>query len=224
MTCSTCRFVITRFKIAVVALALLGSVVSMGGCAAVGFVAYALEDPNPPIQYEAEYTGLANQTVAVLVSADKGILYQYPMARLEIAEWLTKGIRANVPGAKALDAKQVVDFQNRNIYWDSKPYSQVAKHLKVSRLVLVELTEYRLHEPGNVNIWQGRFSGTVQVVEANSSRPDDAAYDTQVSVTYPPKSTVGVVNADQRTIRLGTLDLFTRNTVGKFYDHTTNRK
>jgi len=61
------------------------------------------------------------------------------------------------------DAKQMVDFQQRNIYWNTMEFTKVAQRLKVTRLVIIDLSDYRMHEPGNVNIWKGHVSANVSV-------------------------------------------------------------
>jgi len=195
----------------------------IGGCEVAGWLAHGVAGGPPKINVKAEYTALDNQAVAVLVDADMKTLYRQPQARYEICAVMSERIAANVPGVTVLDAKQVVDFQNRNIYWNTSAYSELAKRLGVTRLVIVDLIDYRLHEPGNVNIWRGLISANLGVAETDGSKPNDLAYQSVVQATYPPDNKVGVVNADARTIRLGTLDLFSRAAAGKFYDHREER-
>ena len=181
--------------------------------------------PKPsPLQVKAEYHGLQNQKVAVLVDANQALLFEHPLAQLEVCQVVSQRLAGNVAGITIVDARQVVDFQNRNIYWTTVPYSQIAQRLGVNRLVIIELTDYRLHEPGNVNVWRGVISAHVAVVEADGPRPDDLIYDAAVTVAYPPDRPLGILNSDQRTIRLATLDLFARAAAGKFYDHKKDGK
>jgi hypothetical protein len=210
-------------RIGVTAMMLLG-LATMAGCPAIGLVAHAVEEVAPPIKVEAQTRTLDNQTVAVLVDASLSILYQHPLVQLEVGQAVSDLLAANVPGVKVIAPKQVVDFQQRNIYWNTATYSDLAKRLGVTRLVIVEIVDYRLHEPGNVNIWRGLMNANVGVAETDGARPNDLAYATTVTAAYPPDSTVGVVNANQQTIRLGTLDLFARGVAGRFYDHTVDRK
>jgi hypothetical protein len=195
----------------------------MSGCPAVGLMAYALEEAAPPVKVLAETHVLDNQTTAVLVDASLGILYQNPLVQLEVGEAVTRLLAAGVPGIKVIDAKQIVDFQQRNIYWNTVSYSDLMKHLGATRLVMIEIIDYRLHEPGNVNIWRGLLSGNITVAGSDGPRPNDLLYASTVTAAYPPDQTIGVVNANQQTIRLGTLDLFARAVAGKFHDHTVER-
>jgi len=202
---------------------LLVAALSLSGCEAAGWLAQGLEGSAPPIQVEAEYQGLQNQRVAVLVDAKLDTMYRHPLAQLEVAKVVSDRIAANVPGATVLNPRQVVDFQQRNIYWNTSTYSELAKRLDVSRLVMIDLSEYRLHEPGNVHMWRGQIAASVGVAETDSDKPDDLAYATVVNVAYPPDKPMGAIKADERTIKLGMYDLFGRAVVGKFHDHERPR-
>ena len=195
----------------------------LSGCEVFGYVAQGVTPKPSPMLVKAEYHGLQNQKVAVLVDANQQLLFEQPLAQLEVGEVISRRLAGNVPGITVIDARQVVDFQNRNIYWTTIPYSQIAQRLGVTRLVLVELTDYRLHEPGNVNVWRGVISGNIAVAEVDGPRPDDLVYDAPVSVAYPPDKPLGVLKSDQRTMRLATLDLFSRAAAGKFYDFREER-
>ncbi|MBI1370801.1 MAG: hypothetical protein GC162_19380 [Planctomycetes bacterium] len=209
-----------RFCMMLLGLVLAGA---LGGCEAVAWVAQGVTPTPPPIDVKAEYAALDNQRVAVLVDAKLETLFEHPMAQLEIAQALTTQLAASVPGVQVVDAKQVVEFQQRNIYWNTSTYSDLAKRLNVNRLVLIDISDYRLHEPGNMHLWRGTITGTVSVAATDSDHPNDLAYSTVVTAAYPPDKPMGAVNADERTIRLGMLDLFTRGVVGKFHDHKEER-
>ena len=204
-------------------LMLLAAALALSGCQAVGFVAQGVEEVAPPPRVEAEYKGLKGQRVAVLVDADLGIMFEHPQAQVEVCQALSERLAAKVPNVTVRQAQDVIAFQNENIYWNTATYSELADRLNVNRLVLVELTEYRLHEPGNVNIWQGAMQGRIAVAETDGQTPDDRDYATMISAKYPPDKPLGAIDADQQVIRKATLDIFTRRAVNKFHEHTEER-
>jgi len=204
-------------------LLLLAAATALAGCQAVGFVAQGVEEIAPPDKIKAEYDGPKGQRVAVLVDADLGIMFEHPQAQVEVCQALSERLAAKVPDVTVRNPKDVIAFQNENIYWNTATYAELANRLDVDRLVLVELTEYRLHEPGNVNIWQGAIQGRIAVAETDSENPNDRVYATMVSTQYPPNEPLGVVDADQQTIRKATLDMFARRAIGKFHEHTEER-
>lgn len=195
-----------------------------GGCEAGGFFAETFTPDPPPLNVRAEYVGLENQKVAVLVDANQSLLFDQPLAPLEVSRAVSEKLADGVPGIKLVEPVQVVDFQNRNIYWNTMPYSEVAGRLGVTRLVLIELSDYRLHEPGNVNIWRGVMSGHVSVYETDSAEPNNATYAREVTAAYPPDEPLGVLDSNQRDMRFGTMDLFSRSVAGLFFEHKEPRK
>lgn len=210
-------------RIVMLAIGLAGAA-TMNGCLAAGWLADGVVDPNETVNVPAEYLDLEGQRVAVMVDVDPTVMYRHPLAQAEIATVISEGIAEHVGDVTVRDAEEIIRFQQRNLYWNTSPYADLMERLEVDRLVLVELVDYRLHEPGNANIWRGLITANVGIAEADARRPNDFAYATTVSVKYPPNREVGVLNADQRTIRLATLDLFSRATVGKFYEHEESRQ
>ncbi|MBI1373066.1 MAG: hypothetical protein GC159_10075 [Phycisphaera sp.] len=204
-------------------LGVLAVLPALGGCEAAGYVANVVGGGGSDIKVPAEYHGLEGQSVAVLVDADQAILFGYPLAQLEVGQRVSDEIAGNVPGVKVVDAKQIVDFQQRNLYWNTKLASDLAKRLNVTRLVIIDLSDYRMHEPGNVNLWKGQISANVGVVEADSATPNDKAYSTLITVSYPPRGSKEILDSDERTIRLALLDLFAHQVTGKFYEHLESR-
>lgn len=212
-----------RSGVACLLLALAG--MSLAGCEAAGFVAYAVAGgEGAKIKVEAEYKGLQGERVAVLVNADPGLLYRHPNAQLEIGTAVSEAIAANVPAVTVIDPSDIVAFQQRNIYWSTATYSRLADRLGVSRIVMVEMREYRLHDPGNTVMYRGVASARIEVAEADAANPDTPLYATEVTVAYPPKRPEGVPNANPATIRKGLIDAFSRVVVGKFHDHKAPRK
>ncbi len=197
----------------------------LSGCNVIGWVGQSFGSDTPPlVNVTREYGGLEGQSVAVLVDVDHSVLFEYPQAGYELCAALSDQIAANVPHVKVIDARQVADFQRRNIYWPTLRYSKLAERLQVSRLVLIDVIEYRTHEPGNINLYRGVVSATVGVTEADGAKPDDRVYQVMLDVSYPPGNDLGVPDADPLTIRKGMIDLFAIQAGWKFYDHKEPRQ
>jgi len=203
-----------------IAMAVMGLMLhGVGGCNVAGYVADVAAGGETPVSVTAEYAGLRDQSAAVLVSADMAILYRMPQAQLEIAAAVSRELAGNVSGIRVVDAREVVAFQTRNIYWDTMTPAELGQRLNVARLVRIDLEEYRLNEPGNTILFRGVIGGRISVIEADGERPNDAVYSTIVTAAYPPDSPQGVADADPLTIRKGVLDRFARRVAWKFYDH-----
>jgi len=63
----------------------------------------------------------------------------------------------------------------------------------------VELLEYRLHDPGNAYVWDGRASATVSVFDPTSTSPDLALVEKTVTVKFPDSQGQGM---DEMNVRL----------------------
>ena len=171
------------------------------------------------VNVQAEYLGLANQRIAVMVAADSHMLYQYAEARDNVCRAITAGIAKNVPGVTITIPDLLSDFQDDNPYWINMRYGELAKRLDVDMIVLVDLIEYQTHEPGNAHLWQGLITGNIGVIDAHSPDPDNFVFQNTVTVQFPEDSTVGVIDSDDDTIQLGMVTLFARRGGGLFYDH-----
>lgn len=202
---------------------LLGAACGMNGCETVGFVSEVVGGGDQVIEVTSEYAGLEDQTVAVVINAEYSVLYQHRDIQWELGTAISTQIAANVPGVKVIDPRDVLAFQNRNIYWATATYGELAQKLGCTRLVMVDLQEFRLHEPGNTMMYKGVASGRVEVAEADGPKPNNAAYSTIVTASYPPNSKYGVPDADPQTIRKGTVDLFSWAVSWKFFDHEEPR-
>jgi predicted small secreted protein len=213
-----------RFSQTLCIAALLLTGATLSSCETVGFISDVVAGGDgPALEVTAEYYGLKDQTVAVLINADYPVLYQHRDIQWELGTAISNLIADGVPGVKVIDARDVVAFQNRNIYWSTAPYGELAKKLGCTRLILVELQEFRLHEPGNTMMYRGVASARVEVAEANGAKPNDAAYATVVTAAYPPNNPQGIPDADPQTIRKGIVDIFSRSVAWKFFDHEEKR-
>ncbi|MCH7551608.1 MAG: hypothetical protein IIA35_07925 [Proteobacteria bacterium] len=87
------------------------------------------------IEVLPQYSGLENQTVAVLVEADLSTLYEHPDTVAKIAGGVVGRIRRDVPSAQVVDPGMVINWQYRTPQWNALPYGQIAEHLDVEGLL-----------------------------------------------------------------------------------------
>lgn len=201
-------------------------VIAMPGCEAGRFLAYAIAgDGEKTVHVKAQYTGLENQSFAVLVAADDYTSFTYPGASLAIARGLTANIATGVQGSRPMDPTQVIAFQKENPYWLTVPYDQIIQRLGVDRLVIVDLVEFSLREPGNSHVWQGQLVANVGVAEANANDGNRLVFSTTVKSRFPDNdSRVGVLNSSDKSIQLGLVANFSQQAANLFIDHEEVRK
>jgi len=189
------------------------------GCAAGGWLGNAAGGGEKTVHVEARYTQLDGRSVAVLVAANEYILYQHPDAALVVSRAVSARIADNLPNVSIMTPTKVKAFTDRNLYWLAIPYDELIEILGVERLVIIELSEYRTHEPGNAHVWQGMISASVDVVEAERAAIGRLALHEIINAQFPVNSSIGLLNQDEETIVLATVSLFSRDAAGLFYDH-----
>ncbi len=171
----------------------LGLAIMLPGCQLIGGM-MANARRNSTHQVQAEYEGLGGKSFAVLVSADRAIQGEHPGLVEHLTDRITERLSAasNKPcPSGVVPTGDVLQYQSRHPDWPSKPYDKLAEELGgVQRLLLVEVSEYRLNEPGNAYEWDGAATGSVRVVEVDSGSLDTFAFDKLVTVVYPGKKGV----------------------------------
>lgn len=200
---------------------LLALPIGLGGCVVGELVGGMIQSErrNSTKTVEAEYTGLAGKNFAVVVSADRVIQADHPevIVRLtnEIGNRLAKeaGASGFVPGAS------VLQFQYSNPRWVAMTMGELAQALGVERLVYVDLVEYRLNDPGNSYLWQGVAAGQVGVVEADSSFPDEFAFQKQIKVGFPDQDGLGPADFPRTAVNTALANRFTDRASWLFYKH-----
>ena len=175
-------------RIGVVGAAVAGIILAgatMSGCDVVGAVADTYER-NATHEVKAEYRGLEGKSFAVLVAADRSIQSQVPMLVEEFTRRMTTRLSApgNVPLPSGfVSATDALAFGYRNPTWHLRTPAKLCEELGgVDHVIMVEITEFRLHEPGNKYVWSGRASARISVGDAHE---DEFVFDRVVDVKYP---------------------------------------
>ncbi|MEM6553551.1 MAG: hypothetical protein AAF750_15655 [Planctomycetota bacterium] len=195
-------------------LLLAVALLSLTACANIpGQVTYATVD--------ARYTDLAGKSVAVMVAADPFIDRRHPQARENIMGAVARSIVSEVEGARVVNPRDLVQYQEDNPTWTTVTPSTLITALKVDRLILIDIAEYRTSEPGDRTTKRGVITGAVSVYEAEASDPDEMALNVPVSVQYPreTQTKIGRFNASDESIELATVKEFTLRAGGVFFEH-----
>lgn len=178
----------TALRVVSVAIA-LGALASAGGCNVFGIfgvMARTYQETGTHM-VPAEYEGLADKNFAVIVSADRTIQGTFPELVTRVTQLVTQRLAVveRTEASGFVPAPAILEFQLTNPSWNSWTYDQIAEEFGVDRLVVIDIYEFRLHEPGNQNLWDGQATARVGVVEADSPIPDDFTFNESVRVSYP---------------------------------------
>lgn len=212
-------------RVVAVVLGLASVGLLLGGCqifGAAGVIGQNIEREKK-VEVLAEYDGLRDETVAVVVITDMVVMYEHPSVVPNLVVNLSRRLQQNVEGVKVLDPRVVLDWTHHTAGWQTMPYGQICEELGVDRLVWVDLFEFRLHPPGNRWQWQGAAGATIGLVELDGFDPDGFAETYDVSSTFPDIPELGRESATESQIQLGLLTSFVQEAAWIFYDHIEDK-
>ena len=196
------------------------SLLTVSGCNLVAFFAMAA-DKTIPKEVDAMYAGLVGKDFAVVAMTDRMVEADFP----GVVPKVISDVSERLAQEKAVDASGYVPADRVMAYlyshpnWVVRPMSELATALKVQRLIVIEVTEYRLNEPGNSYIWGGVAAGIVQVYEADSPLPDDPAFDRTIQVQFPDGTNTGRDQVAGNVVGTELVRRFVDRAVWLFYNH-----
>ncbi len=201
-------------------------VVVPAGCQPTGYLLYLVAPEGPGETVEAEFTGLENHSVAVVVYADPGVQYEYPFCRLTVATAAGSELRNRIKGIRLIEPVKVIKYQDQNTYWESMPKTQLAKALGADYVLYVTLVEYTTREPGSLDLLRGRITAQCSIYQADLAERDSAVWrGKDIAILYPPNGPAGgSVGQDDTAIRVPTERLFAEELARKFYKHKAAKK
>ena len=170
----------------------------------------------------AEYLGLSGKSFAVIVSGDRMLQGQFPTLFPRIMD---RTVARLIFPEHAVGATHVVppiammEFQLSNPDWVAWSYPRLAEHLGVERLIIIEVLEYRLNEPGNSYLWDGLAIASVGVVESDGYNPTEFAFSKTVQVTYPSEAGQGQADLPESQVRAGLEQRLLDRITWLFYEH-----
>ncbi|MEM9294582.1 MAG: hypothetical protein AAGA57_02170 [Planctomycetota bacterium] len=185
------------------------------------FTALGCASPLEPtmITVAPQYTDLANRTVAVLASVDPAAQAMHPGAPDNLIRGVSANLVDNVPGAIVAEPDGLIAFQRNNPAWSTVRPTRLVEALGVDRLIILDVAEYRTHEPGNAAVREGLIQANVDLYEAESPDPDQRALTAAVTGRFPRNRSVGEVTASSQSVERATLVDFCLRAAGVFHQH-----
>lgn len=148
----------------------------------------------------AEYLGVQGKSFAVVVSADRVLLTEHANLVPYFIANVSERLRQFAGASGYVPPGTMMEYLTNNPRWSAIPYGEICEELEVDRLIVVEITEFRLHEPGNRYLWEGLAQAQVGVVEADGYSPDDFAFRRTLTVRFPDKKGYTPNDMDQRLV------------------------
>lgn len=218
-----------RYPLLLVALGLV--LPALVGCNIVGAGA-VVANRIVPQKVEPQYKGLAGQSVAVMIWAERGIRIDWPTVQSDIATSVqNKLVAAQADKAKELKetkfpvpAASILRYQADYPQIQSRPITEVAPHLAnrtgLTRLIYIEISDFSTRPAPGVDLFRGAMSGSIKVVDIKDGKARIAYEESDIRASFPKKSPdEGTPNANDNRIYIGTVNEFTTEVVKRFITH-----
>lgn len=204
------------------------AVVALGGCSIARYTAY-LFTPTSEKEVEAEFDGLPGHSVAIVIFADQGVLYEYPTVQGRLSALIANELRTKVTEKKGLNKTEkvtvttparVLKYQHENVGWDEMPRTKLGKVFGADYVLYIALVGYTMHEPGTLNLYRGMVTAEATLYETAAASPQEARvwHCNDLRIVFPEKG-AGRLADDQRIIRKETDTRFADLLAKKFYDY-----
>jgi len=191
---------------------------TIGGCNLLEYPFYVLFGRSHT-KVKAEYTGLENQKVAVIIVGQSAIDFEEPYARMDLALATEQALTEHVKNIELADQEEIQNFQRSRFDWYSLPVADIIEQFQVQRLLYVELIQFTIREPESVNLLRGHIWAQLRVYQKESDTPDIPVYETETEVTFPEQAPSPYSEAARFNIRQQSIQLFAREVARKFHDH-----
>lgn len=171
------------------ALAMLGALatISIPGCiipAAIGGMAESYHRTGKSTVH-AEFTGISGKSFAVVATGSRLIEADHPGLTARLIQRINDRLIANANPSYAIPSGDLLTVLYNTPQWPAMTRGEVGEMLGVERLIVVEIIDYSLNEPGNQYIWDGVATALVQVFETDSAMPDDPVFEKSIRITFP---------------------------------------
>jgi hypothetical protein len=170
-----------------------------------------------PVYEDPKYSGLANQKVGIMVWADTGIKIDWPTIQLDTAGCIESKLQATQSNkAKELSGTtwpvlpaSIVRYQRDHPEIEAYPITDTAPKLGVTRLIYLEIQEFRTRSENAVELYRGSMSANIKILEISNGQAKVGYEEDGVRVIFPKKSSPdGTIEGQDVQIYANTLETF----------------
>jgi len=169
--------------------------------------------------YEAKYKGIAGKSFTVVTIASRPIEAEHAGLTSRITQRVNDRLIQNADPSYAIPSRDLLRVLYNTPTWRVMTREDLANLLGVERLIVIEIIDYRLNEPGNRHLWDGRVAGVVSVYESDSALPNDPIFEQSLSIEFPDSS--GYLRSDipESAVTTELSNRFINRASWLFYEH-----
>lgn len=198
---------------------LLGTAITLAGCNQLAWFGYFISPSSRYKTIDAEFEGLEDKKVAVVIVAHERLLYQYPDLREQLCAMINLELTNDEYDLdiEVVRSGRIVKYQNSNSDWQAMDRPAMAKAFGADYLLQVTLGDYSMTESGSTTLYRGYICARAEVFDAAKPAEEAMVWSGEVEASYPPdgRPVTRMANAED-TFRTHTGRLFANELVKRF--------
>lgn len=165
---------------------------ALQGCGFFRYLGYQIA-PHTLEEKEAEYAGLTDHSVVVVVDAPPKVFYDYPDVRSTLGAAVSAELFGNIDNIRIVHPSKAVYYQDNNPYWKEEGIRKLGKAVESDYVLTISLMEYTSRAPGMYRAIQGRILADAELYALYYEDADQTAKgrvwhaDNELSMIYPPR-------------------------------------
>jgi len=209
------------FKITILLAALALTLLTLPGCIVPALLGGMAESHRRTgsATHPAQYERIEGKTFAVVCSTSRVIEAEHPGITARINQRVNDRLIQNANPSYAIPSNDLLTVLYNTPQWPAMTREDLAKLLGVERLIVIEIVEYRLNEPGNQYVWNGAVAGVVSVYESDSALPNDPIYEKAISIVFPDSTGYMRTDIPEAAVTAELSNRFINRTSWLFYEH-----
>jgi hypothetical protein len=196
---------------------LTSAAAALGGCGM-----FAAADAARGIPVAAQYNGLADKSVAIVVYTMPATIDEFAGSREEISAFVANQMRQHLPTTRLLNPRDVIEWQNGTINWYGLSETDVGKHFSVDRVLSIHVLDYSTRRLIGYSDLQGHLRAQCKIVETDAAAAASGGgnlWTGIVDVTWPMDRPLDPTQTNENAVRQRVLEMFADQLVKYFYDH-----
>ena len=172
----------------------------------------------------AEFDGLKNRSVAVVIFAAESTQFEYPWAVLHLSAMISSKLRAGVRGLTTVDPQKINAYQHKNRHWVEMDRTALGKALKADFVLYISLVEFSTVEEGYVDLLRGKINGEIKVYDCSLGEDDACVWTCEnIRVAFPKTATVRTAQ-NEAVIHSEIMVKFSEKLARKFHSYKVDRE
>jgi hypothetical protein len=203
---------------------LIAILFSCSSCSVLGVIANAA-----PKYKKAVYSGLAGQSVGVMVWADRALRVDWATIQIDLA----MNVQDQLQKSKAEELKgttfpvlpgSIERYQRDHPGIEATPITDTAPKLGVKRLIYIEISSFSTRSEASLQMFRGSATMSLQVIEIDGNTAKVAYQESDIRAFFPEKGPPeGLLNSTDVTMYRGTITTMAKQVAERLTTHELDR-